>query len=811
MKKIYFALILFVFSFSAAKAQVNLKNGLVAHYTLDGHAADSSGNGLNGTIVGSPISSVSRFGRPNTAMKFDGTNDAIMVKHNVKLNLTTNKTISLWYKIESSTGLPFYPIILYKPGITDYPTFGIFFHEDPAYGPTWHKVSFIQGNSSFINKENVTKQDYRNYVNQWVHIAATHTSADGYMRIFFNGSISDSLYVGNFISNTSTDSMAIGRGHAPYGGNNFKGFIDDIRIYDRPITKIEVDSLFHEHFFVYKHLSKTICQGDSVLAQGKSRGTTGTYYDTINVSSMVDSIVVTHLTVNPTYLIPQVTTICGGGKILLAGKMQTTAGIYYDTLSTTLGCDSIIKTTLVINPSYFIPQYVQLCSGQSYFAGGANQTTTGIYYDSLLTVQGCDSIIATTLVISPIYTSTQNLEICTGDSLLLGGKYRTSTGTYYDSLSTTKGCDSVIVTTLTVNPTYTFITTATICNGDSILLGNKYRKIAGVYYDTLNTKKGCDSIKVTNLTVNPSYFTTNAMTICNGDSILIAGAYRTTSGVYQQNLNTINGCDSIVETTLTVNPTYFKADTITICLGDSAYIAGNYYYNHAVVSQNFNTAKGCDSTIQTTLIVNPSYFSTRVVNLCSGDSVLIGGIYIKTAGVYYDTLSTTKGCDSVIVTSVNINTINTLVSQNAHVLIAQESGAIYQWLDCNNANTPIAGETQQSLIATTNGSYAVAITKLGCTDTSMCYTVNTLSVDEAMGKKLSVYPNPAKDRFTVDLGENYRLIKVTVTTITGKQISMYTQNNSSAIQIPANELAAGMYMLEIEADGKKSISKIIIE
>lgn len=811
MKKIYFALILLVFSFSVVKAQVNLKNGLVAHYTLDGHGADSSGNGLNGTIVGSPISSVSRYGRPNTAMKFDGTNDAVMVSHDAKLNLTKDKTISLWYKIESSTGLPLYPILIYKTGINDYPTFALYFREDPAYGASRHRVCFIEGSGTTINKENYTTQNYTNYVNQWIHIVGTHNSQDGYMRIFFNGTISDSLYVGNFSSNTSTDSMAIGRGHSPYGGNNFKGFIDDIRIYDRAVTKEEIDSLYHEHLFVYNHIPKTICQGDSIFAQGMSRGTTGTYYDTINVAPMIDSVVVTQLTVNPTYLIPQTVTICSGSKILLGGKMQTTAGIYYDSLKTTLGCDSIIKTTLLVNPSYYIPQYVQLCSGQSYYAGGANQTSTGIYYDSLLTSQGCDSIIATTLVVNPVYTSTQSLEICSGDSLLLGGKYRTSGGIYYDSLSTVKGCDSVIVSVLTINPTYIFITSATICNGDSIWLGNNYQKVAGTYYDTLNTKKGCDSVKVTNLIVNPSYFTANAMTICDGDSAMIAGAYRTTAGVYQQNLNTINGCDSIVETTLTVNPTYFKADTITICLGDSAYIAGNYYYNHAVVSQNFNTAKGCDSTIQTTLLVNPTYIIPNTVNLCSGDSVLIGGTYVKTMGIYYDSLSTNTGCDSIVVTTVSVNTINTIVSQNAHVLIAQESSATYQWLDCNNANAPLSGETQQSLIATTNGSYAVAITKLGCTDTSMCYTVNTLSVDEVLGKKLSVYPNPAKDRFTVDLGENHELIKVIVTTITGKQISMYTQNNSSAIQIPADQLAAGMYMLEIDADGKKSISKIIIE
>lgn len=762
MKKLFFFAVLVLFTFSITKSQINLKNGLVAYYALDGHAVDSGPNALNGTIIGSPLSSVSRFGKPNTAFKLDGSNDAVMVPHNSKLNLTADKSISLWYKIESSTGLPFYPIILYKPGKTDYPTFGIFFHEDPAYGSTWRKVSFIQGNISNINKETVTAQNYQNYVNQWVHIAATYSTGDGYMRIYFNGSISDSLNVGMFTSNSSTDSMSIGRGRSGhYPGSYFKGHLDDIRIYDRPLNKQEVDSLYKEHFFVYSYQSSIICGGDSLLAGGKYRKTAGQYFDTISLANKVDSVVITNLTVNPSYLMLQTVTICSGGKIVLGGKLRTAAGIYYDSLKTDKGCDSIIKTTLVVNHSYYIHRTINLCSGQTYLAGGANQTATGTYYDSLLTDKGCDSIITTTLIINPNYVIRKSIEICQGDSLVLGGKYRKTTGIYYDSLLTGKNCDSIIITNLTVNPVYSFNRTAKICNGDSIYLEKKYRKAAGIYYDTLYTRKGCDSIIITHLIINSSYLISNNLEICKGDSVLIAGSYRYTAGLYSQNLNTVNGCDSIIETTLEVNPVY-------------------------VISDNFS--------------------------ICGGDSVLVRGNYIKTAGVYYDTLSTIKGCDSILVTKVTVNTINPLVTKNAQVLIAQESGAVYQWLDCDNGNSPIFGETQQSFIATSNGNYAVAITKNFCSDTSICYSVTSYTgIDNELEKSLSVYPNPAKEWFTIDLDKNYSQIQVTLITITGKQVAVYTENSNSQITIPTARLTAGVYLLEIVADGKQSYSKIMVE
>jgi hypothetical protein len=247
-------------------------------------------------------------------------------------------------------------------------------------------------------------------------------------------------------------------------------------------------------------------------------------------------------------------------------------------------------------------------------------------------------------------------------------------------------------------------------------------------------------------------------------------------------------------------------------LGDSALIAGNYYYTHAIVSQNFSTAKGCDSIIVTTLIVNPSYITTHTINLCAGDSTLINGNYIKTSGIYYDSLTSATGCDSIVVTTVWVNVINPLVSQNSYILIAQESGATYQWLDCNNSNAPISGETQQSLIANSPGSYAVEITKNTCTVTSACYNViSSLGINSTFKQSVSVYPNPAKNWFTVDLKESYTEIKVSIMTISGQLLNTYIETNNSAIKIPSEQLAAGVYLLEIVADGKKSMSKIIIE
>lgn len=170
---------------------------------------------------------------------------------------------------------------------------------------------------------------------------------------------------------------------------------------------------------------------------------------------------------------------------------------------------------------------MSICIGNTYFAGGKNQTLSGTYYDSLLTVKGCDSIIVTQLTVNSAYKDTVNVNICAGNTYFAGGKKQTVAGTYYDSLFATGGCDSTIVTQLTVNPVYQFSKDTSICFGKSIFAGGQEQTASGIYYDSLLTISNCDSIIATTLTVlHPSVFLGDDMTLCNNENnILYAGNF----------------------------------------------------------------------------------------------------------------------------------------------------------------------------------------------------------------------------------------------------------------------------------------------
>jgi Secretion system C-terminal sorting domain/Beta-propeller repeat len=149
--------------------------------------------------------------------------------------------------------------------------------------------------------------------------------------------------------------------------------------------------------------------------------------------------------------------ICEGDSVFLSGNYQLASGVYSDTLfgGGNLICDSIVNITLTVLPNPVISNTtVSICTGDSILLGGAFQTSPGNYNDTLFGggFFGCDSLIISTLTLftNPVI-SNQNISLCSGDSILLEGAYQFSTGVYSDTLITTNGCDSIISTNLTVS------------------------------------------------------------------------------------------------------------------------------------------------------------------------------------------------------------------------------------------------------------------------------------------------------------------------------------------------------------------------
>ena len=174
--------------------------------------------------------------------------------------------------------------------------------------------------------------------------------------------------------------------------------------------------------------------------------------------------------------------------------------------------------------------------------------------------------------------------------------------------------------------------------------------------------------------------------------------------------------------------------------------------------------------------------------------------YNKT-GVY--SFSNTSNCNFNTKLNLTIlNEIDTSVTRTEGGLLkANLSQVKYQWLDCNNKYKILDYETRQILKPTKNGNYAVKIDNNACVDTSTCFLIKTLNVEEqSIFDKLSIFPNPTNGEVHIVLNQTVEMFDVKFIDITGKII--YTTNllNTANCIINPN-LEKGTYEVEL-TDGK---------
>ena len=172
---------------------------------------------------------------------------------------------------------------------------------------------------------------------------------------------------------------------------------------------------------------------------------------------------------------------------------------------------------------------------------------------------------------------------------------------------------------------------------------------------------GCDSIVNLNLTVNPVFTTDLTEFICDGESYPVGNSNYTVSGVYQDILTASNGCDSTVNLNLTVYPIPVTNLTEVVCFGDS-YTVGNSTYTASGIYQDILTAfTGCDSIVNLNLTVRNLIETNLTETVCFGDSYTVGNSTYTASGAYQDVLTAVNGCDSI----VNLNlTVRNLIETN---------------------------------------------------------------------------------------------------------------------------------------------------
>ena len=293
--------------------------------------------------------------------------------------------------------------------------------------------------------------------------------------------------------------------------------------------------------------------------------------------------------------------------------------------------------------------YATICEGTTYDFHGRDLTQAGIYRDTLQTVNGCDSIIILTLSVNPVATTPLSATICSNETYDFHGRDLTQAGTYSDTLQTINGCDSIVTLNLTVNPIENTTLSASICEGTSYTENGFNESEAGTYTQNLQTINGCDSIVTLNLTVNSTLVSSIDAEICEGKTYSENGFEQSEAGTYTQTLQTSNGCDSIVTLNLSIKSNSTTIFTATVCEGTVYTENGFNESETGIYTRTMEGANGCDSTITLDLTINPSYQIGVLAIINRGETYTNFGFNASEAGTYTQHLQTVDGCDSTII------------------------------------------------------------------------------------------------------------------------------------------------------------------
>lgn len=544
----------------------------------------------------------------------------------------------------------------------------------------------------------------------------------------------------------------------------------------------------------------TICGGDVFIFGSQNITTSGKYFETFESSLGEDSLVRLDLWVNPTYDILDNIFICQGEAYFFGSVELTESGEYTETFKTIKGCDSIVTLTLTVNPEYTQIIDASICRGDIYYVGDLPLEEPGQYKKSLISSTGCDSTVTINLSFYPDYSETFEVGICRGESYQFGQQIITEAGYYVDTFPTINGCDSMVTINLSYYQEYSETFDVSICNGGSYQFGEQVISDEGYYVDTFATINGCDSMVTINLSLYPNYNEKETASICDGGEYIFGNQVLKESGEYTEVFKSVYGCDSTVSLTLELLPNYNDSLDVAICQGDSIQFGSEVLKEPGDYVEVFESINGCDSTVFLTLSYNPVFNETDEAVICKGEFYDFGNQRLTTSGDYEEVFQSILGCDSIVTLSLRVDEVDVDVIQDRENLTATLDDANYQWVICGASFMTIANETNQNFVAKSNGYYAVIVNQNNCTDTSDCYAVSTIAINDSKKEKtVALYPNPTNGTITIDTKELYGEMQVSIYNAVGQRVYNNSFYNKRLLKLNLSHLPKGVYSIKLQS------------
>ena len=290
------------------------------------------------------------------------------------------------------------------------------------------------------------------------------------------------------------------------------------------------------------------------------------------------------------------------------------------------------------------------------------------------------------------------------------------------------------------------------------------------------------------------------MVTCDSFFWVVDGNVYNSSGTYTDVSITSAGCTHTEILNLTIDTSTFNSTTLTQCDSYTWPIDGNTYNTSGIYTSLSSNALGCDHVDTLNLTIDNSSSAIYSLNKISCDSFIWNGNLFNQSGVFYDTISSSNGCDSI--QRLNLTIINSpiiFIIQNASQLTTNVQAAQFLWS---------TGENTASIIPPSSGIYwCIGYNSYGCASDTAFFSYNiVVSLLNEIENSIRIFPNPtfgvANIFFTVSIPQelNVRILNLLGEEVSQDLLSQYVGDYTSKINLSLN--ANGVYFLQIEtADG----------
>ena len=186
----------------------------------------------------------------------------------------------------------------------------------------------------------------------------------------------------------------------------------------------------------------------------------------------------------------------------------------------------------------------------------------------------------------------------------------------------------------------------------------------------------------------------------------------------------------------------------------------------------------------------PTIMIDTIAFICEGETVDFNGNIYSETGIYSDTLAS-YSVDTVYmadVTMISVDVNVNIISETE--LQAATSGNSYQWYNCTTQQA-IIGAINQDFQSVENGYYAVIVNDGICQDTSSCYPINTLSIENIKSAQIKVNPNPTSGKVYISGYDS----KIEINDVLGNNIPSEIVKEANVITIDLSNYANGVYLI----------------